>query len=78
MFVRSELAWVVAIPVPCFNCEKEFSEIAGRLVRLEEAICPHCGTRLNLNTSEWSAFRDRVKEFSVGKQAPVAPIKQGL
>ncbi len=72
----SELAWVIAVPVPCGNCRKEFREIAARLVKMTDAVCPHCGTSLDLDTPQWAAFRDRVKKFSVGEYAPVAQPKQ--
>lgn len=76
MFIRSELAWVVDFPVPCGNCEKEFLERAARLVGLAETTCPHCGVVLDLDTPEWASFRDQVKEFCVGKSAPIAPVKK--
>lgn len=74
--VRSELFWVISIPVPCGNCGKEFFEGVARLVSLNDITCSHCGAVLDLNTSEWATFRNSLKEFSVGKFAPVAPIKK--
>ena len=76
MFIRSELAWVIDFPVPCGNCEKEFLERAARLVSLAEIGCPHCGALLSLDGQEWTAFRHQVEEFTVGKSAPIAPVKQ--
>ena len=76
MVVRSELFWVMTLPVPCGNCGKEFLEGVARLTALEDITCPRCGAVLDLNTDEWAAFRHSIKEFSIGKFSPVAPIKQ--
>ena len=73
---HSELSWVLPIPIPCGHCGKEFAQIAARLVDLVEIECPSCGMLLDLDTQEWAAFRNSVKEFSVGKFAPVAQVQK--
>lgn len=74
--IRSDLSRVVEIPVPCANCGEEGFHVVGWLVKQLDVKCPKCGTLLNLNTEEWAAFRNALKEFHVGKQAPIAPVKE--
>ena len=76
MFVRSELAWVVSVPVPCGNCGKESLEMVARLVNSGEISCAACGCLLDLNTAEWTDFRHALEKFYIGKQSPIAPIKK--
>ena len=73
---RSELAWIINIPIPCGNCGKEGLERAANLVELTEYPCSSCGALLDLNTSEWANFRNHVEKFSIGVFAPVAPVKK--
>jgi hypothetical protein len=72
----SDLSWVINYPVPCGNCGKEFSEGVARLVNLTEITCPVCHAILDLNTEEWAALRNTLKELYVGKTAPVASVKK--
>lgn len=75
MSFRSELAFVVAFPIPCSHCENENLEFVGKLVDLEEIACPSCGAVLDLNTAEWAAFRKKLKKLCVRNLAPLARRK---
>lgn len=72
----SELAQAVAVPVPCANCDRENFEIVARLVDCTEIACADCGEMLDLDTPEWRAFRRALKDFHVGKYAPLASPKK--
>ena len=74
--VRSELALIIDIPVPCGNCGKEFAERAARLLKITEIACPACNAVLSLDAPEWATFRQGIEEFSVGKFSPVTGVKQ--
>lgn len=75
--MASELAWVVKVPVPCGNCGKESLQVVAWLIKQTEIVCPTCGAILDIETKEWTAFRNALREFHVRKEAPVAPIKKG-
>ena len=72
----SELAWQVRVPIPCGNCGKEEFEVVAKFVHLSARPCSACGALLDLDTPEWSAFRQTLRAFLVGKKAPLAPVKQ--
>ena len=74
--IVSDLAWVVQVPIPCGNCGKEELEIIARFIYRTERPCGYCGVLLDLNTKEWAEFRHALKEFHVGKKAPIAPVKK--
>lgn len=73
---RSELAWVVTVPVPCGHCSEETPESVASLVEIAETTCAACGAILRLDTDEWARFREAMEEVCVGKFAPIAPIKK--
>jgi hypothetical protein len=73
--VTSELSFIVSLPITCAHCDKEFAEIAAKLARLDHLTCPHCGTELALTSADWAAFRDKIKEFCIGKSSPPTKVK---
>jgi transcription elongation factor Elf1 len=68
--MRSELEWVIQIPVPCPHCGKESTETIARLIHSNEIICGHCRGRIDLTSNEWRAY---LKEFTdaIGKVRPI-------
>ncbi|WP_416897575.1 MAG: hypothetical protein ACMVY4_19240 [Minwuia sp.] len=53
---RSELKWVVPLPVPCPKCGNESMEIAARLKDRDELPCEACGARIDLTSKEWRTY----------------------
>ncbi len=57
--IRSELQWIVDLPIPCTKCDKEMLETVARLITLKTLPCRGCGHDIDL-----SNHRVMIQEFA--------------
>ncbi len=57
--IRSEFQWIVDLPIPCPECNKETPDTVARLVKLDTLPCRGCGHNIDL-----SDHRVMIQEFA--------------